>query len=86
MGPGDVTSRAAIESAMREYDDMGRDAFLAKYGFKRSTKFVVVHNGREYDSKALLAAAHGITNVGPPMEQAEAERLLGQLSGAAIPT
>ena len=31
-------------------------------------------------------AAHGITNVGPPMEQAEAERLLGQLAGAAIPS
>ena len=44
---------------MHEYDDMGRDDFLARYGFKRSTKFVVVHNGREYDSKALLAAAHG---------------------------
>ena len=29
-------------------------------------------------------AAHGITNVGPPMEQAEAERLLGQLAAAAI--
>lgn len=26
-------------------------------------------------------ATHGITNVGPPMEQAEAERLLGQLAG-----
>ena len=31
-------------------------------------------------------AVHGITNVGPPMEQAEAERLLGQLAGAsAVP-
>jgi hypothetical protein len=28
-------------------------------------------------------AAHGITNVGPPMEQAEAERLARQLAGAA---
>ena len=28
-------------------------------------------------------AAHGITNVGPPMEQAQAERLLDQLAGAA---
>lgn len=28
---------------------------------------------------------HGITNVGPPMEQAEAERRLDQLAGAAIP-
>jgi hypothetical protein len=30
-------------------------------------------------------AAHGITNVGPPMEQAEAEHLIGQLAQAAIP-
>jgi MoxR-like ATPase len=44
---------------MREYEELGRDAFLAKYGFKRSTKFVVVDNAREYDSKALLAAAYG---------------------------
>ena len=30
-------------------------------------------------------AAHGITNVGPPMEQAEAERLLDRLDqGASI--
>ena len=30
-------------------------------------------------------AAHGITNVGPPMEQAEAERLLDQLAGPTVP-
>ena len=30
-------------------------------------------------------AAHGITNVGPPVEQDEAGRLLGQLAAAAIP-
>ena len=31
-------------------------------------------------------AAHGITNVGPPMEQTEADRLLGQLAAArAVP-
>ena len=32
------------------------------------------------------ASPHGITNTGPPMEQAEAEQLLGQLAGAPIPT
>jgi hypothetical protein len=31
-------------------------------------------------------AAHGIISVGPPMEQAEAERLLDQPAGAAIPS
>jgi mannose-6-phosphate isomerase-like protein (cupin superfamily) len=30
-----------------------------------------------------VLAAHGITNVGPPMEQAEAVHLLGELTGAA---
>jgi MoxR-like ATPase len=44
---------------MREHDALGREAFLAKYGFGKATKFVVVDDGREYDSKAVLAAAHG---------------------------
>jgi hypothetical protein len=59
MGLRDVRSREAVFRAMREQDALGREAFLAKYGFKRATKFVVVHDGKEYDSKALLAAAHG---------------------------
>jgi hypothetical protein len=53
VGPAEVTSREVVVRAIREYDVLGRDVFLAKYGFKRSTKFVVVDNGREYDSKAL---------------------------------
>jgi len=59
MGPGDVTSPAAVRQAVRECDALGRDDFLAKYGFVRSRKFVVVEDDREYDSKARLAAAHG---------------------------
>jgi MoxR-like ATPase len=59
MGPKDVTSPEAIREAMREHDALGREAFLTKYGFGKATKFVVVDGGREYDSKALLAAAHG---------------------------
>jgi mannose-6-phosphate isomerase-like protein (cupin superfamily) len=39
---------------------------------------------REELDRAL--AAHGITNVGPPMEQAEAEGLLNRLAGAAVPS
>jgi MoxR-like ATPase len=59
MGPADVTSPDAVVQAMHEYDELGQDAFLAKYGFRKSAKFVVADNGRLYDSKALLAAAHG---------------------------
>ena len=59
MGPADVTDPDAVVRAMREYDELGQEAFLDKYGFSKSTKFVVANDGREYDSKALLAAAHG---------------------------
>jgi MoxR-like ATPase len=59
MGPGEVTSSEAVLRAIGEYDRLGRDAFLAKYGFKKARKFVLIHNGIEYDSKPLLAAAYG---------------------------
>lgn len=43
---------------MTEYDQLGRDRFLAKYGFGRARRYVVLNRGRQYDSKALLGVAH----------------------------
>ena len=54
----DVTSREAVLAAIAEFDEIGREAFLDKYGFGRSREYVVVENGRQYDSKALLGAAY----------------------------
>jgi 5-methylcytosine-specific restriction enzyme B len=54
----DLTDRAAVMAAMDEFDRMGRDAFLSSYGFGPSSKFVLVRGDREYDSKAILGAAH----------------------------
>jgi hypothetical protein len=54
----DVTSRDAVLAAMAEFDQIGRDAFLAKYGFGPSREYIVVENGRRYDSKALLGGAY----------------------------
>ncbi|MEU8361059.1 AAA family ATPase [Nonomuraea sp. NPDC048882] len=67
MGPKDVTSRDAVLEAIKEYDRLGREKFLTKYDFDRSRKFVVAYDGHEYDSKPLLAAAHGYqyTELGP---------------------
>jgi hypothetical protein len=59
MGPLDVTSPDAVLRAIREYDELGRRAFRAKYGFKKPTRRMLVHDGREYDPNAVLAAAHG---------------------------
>ena len=43
---------------MAEFDQIGRDAFLEKYGFGPARDYMVVEDGREYDSKALLGAAY----------------------------
>ncbi|MDA9918452.1 DUF3578 domain-containing protein [Erythrobacter sp.] len=44
---------------MQEYDELGRDAFLEKYGFGGATRYLVEHEGRRYDSKAIAGAAVG---------------------------
>ena len=47
-----------ILQAIAEYDDRGGDAFLGLYGFGPSTGYWLVHEGRRYDSKAVLGVAH----------------------------
>jgi 5-methylcytosine-specific restriction protein A len=59
MALGDLSSKAAVDKAIREFDSMGRDRFLAKYGFGPAHTYFLVHAGNHYDSKALVGAAHG---------------------------
>lgn len=66
MSPASVT-RASVLAAIREYDALGRDAFLAKYGYGRSNRYVLVHRGRKYDSKAILGVADGYARRGKPL-------------------
>lgn len=58
MTLADLTSREAVLQAMAEYDELGGEAFLRKYGFGESREYLVVHGGKRYDSKAILGAAH----------------------------
>lgn len=55
----DLNSAEAVRKALKEFDDLGRDAFLKRYGYGRSARFVLSHEGREYDAKAVIGAAHG---------------------------
>jgi MrcB-like, N-terminal domain len=55
----DLTSRDAVLAAMEEFERLGRDQFLQHYGFGRARDYEVVHNGKRYDSKAIVGAAHG---------------------------
>ncbi len=70
MGLAALT-RTAVLAAIREYDTLGRDGFLARYEFKRSRKYVVLHDGRFYDSKALCGAAHGFLPGNEPLAASE---------------
>lgn len=49
---------AAVQQAMAEFDRLGRAAFLDRYGFKRAKGYMLVSDGREYDSKAIAAVAY----------------------------
>jgi 5-methylcytosine-specific restriction protein A len=62
----DLDSRDAVEAAIAECDELGRDNFLAKYGFKRALKYSLIYKKREYDSKAIAGVAYG-KQFGTPM-------------------
>lgn len=66
----DLTA-AAVHAALREFDELGREAFLAKYGFRQARKFFLLHEGREYDSKAVAGAAYGHLPGGTPLRASE---------------
>jgi hypothetical protein len=53
-----MTDREAVLRAMAEADEIGERLFLDKYGFGESRRYRIVHEGKNYPSKAILAAAH----------------------------
>lgn len=59
LGIGELTSREAVLHAIEECDRLGRDEFLRRYGFRRAQAYVLLHNGAEYDSKAIAGVAYG---------------------------
>lgn len=79
----------AIVAALREYDLLGRTAFLEKYGFGKSREYMLrdARSGKIYDSKAIVGAAHGYAfpDIGPlrPEDfsggEATVERVLSNL-------
>ncbi|HEX2040899.1 MAG TPA: DUF3578 domain-containing protein [Acidimicrobiales bacterium] len=59
MALRDVTDREFVLRAMKEFDDVGREAFLRKYRFGRALTYFVEHEGKRYDSKAVYGVAAG---------------------------
>lgn len=55
----DLTSSRAVDEAMNEFDELGQEAFLKKYGFGEAREYFVRRNSRLYDSKAIVGVAYG---------------------------
>ncbi|MGW7004443.1 hypothetical protein ACWGCW_16890, partial [Streptomyces sp. NPDC054933] len=50
--------REAVLKTLDEYDRMAREAFLSAYGYGEARSYLLVHEGKEYDSKAVAGVAH----------------------------
>src|SRR3546814_18635976 len=57
MPRGDLT-REAVLKAIEEFDVLGRDSFLDRYGFNGARDYFLIHQGKTYDSKAIAAVAN----------------------------
>ena len=64
-------SRREILRAVAEYDRLGQDRFLEKYGFGAAHSYRLVVDGKTYDSKAIVGAAHGFLPDQEPLAPAD---------------
>ena len=54
----ETVTRDHVLQALEEYDARGREDFLDHYGFGAAREYVLWHDGKNYDSKAVLGVAH----------------------------
>lgn len=57
-----IRHRESVLKAMEEFDALGREVFLKRYGFGIAHRYFLVHGGKKYDSKAIVGVAHGFEN------------------------
>jgi 5-methylcytosine-specific restriction protein A len=55
-------TQGAVQAALDQFRDLGREAFLERYGFGKARSYFVLQDGLPYDSKAIAGAAHGFLN------------------------
>jgi hypothetical protein len=58
MALSDIENPESVKAAILEFEELGREAFLSKYGFTQSKVYFLKFDGKEFDSKAILGAAH----------------------------
>lgn len=58
MATFSAVTRQNILQAIAECDSRGADDFLGVYGFEPAVGYELEHEGRTYDSRAILGVAH----------------------------
>jgi hypothetical protein len=75
----DVVGQHHVRQAIGEFDQLGQDEFLARHGFGRARAYLLVVDGKTYDSKAILGVAYRFAT-GRPLGP---EDFSGGIHGAA---
>lgn len=60
MPISEIKNHNSILEAIKEYNILGEDGFLSKYGFGKSRSYFLKYNNCLYDSKAIVGVAYGI--------------------------
>ncbi len=66
----ELVRRIHVVRTIAEYNRIGRKRFLATHGFEPIRGHVLVHEGGNYDSKAIAGVAHGYAT-GTPLQDAD---------------
>jgi hypothetical protein len=57
MRRGAIT-RESVLKAIAEHDELGRETFLETYHYGKARSYILIYEGRDYDSKAIAGVAH----------------------------
>ncbi|WP_406308584.1 HNH endonuclease [Streptomyces sp. NBC_00121] len=69
MAPSEIT-HAGILQAIAEHDRLGPAAFRDIYHYRAAATYLLVHEGKQYDSKAIAGVAHKY-DFGTPLKPSE---------------
>lgn len=59
MALSNLTDRDAVLKAIDEFNVLGQETFLSKYGFGKARQYWLFWDGKKYDSKTIAGVAHG---------------------------
>jgi hypothetical protein len=61
----DAVQQRYVLQAAAEFDRLGQDEFLERHGFGRARAYLLIIDGKAYDSKAILGVAYQLATGRP---------------------